>query len=348
VNLEPLVAVYRSGQIESLHLGAVAVVDATGRLRAHAGDPDFVTYLRSAAKPIQALSLVESGAADGFGFEARQLAVVCGSHSGSDVHAEQVRAMLTRIGLDEFALRCGAHRPIDKSTAARLEAAGAGPTPARHNCSGKHTGMLAQAVHRGLSTADYLDPDHPVQETIVGNLMQMTSAPRDAIGIGVDGCSAPTFALPLQSAAFAFARLADPSALAPSRQASCRRIVAAMQAHPEMVGGEASFDTRAMRSLAGKLISKGGAEGYLGLAILPDALYPGSPALGVAMKIADGDSPRGRGPAAFGLLRELGLIADGIPPELRSFGAMPVLNIRELHIGEVLPVVKLEWDLPLR
>ncbi|MER3543741.1 MAG: hypothetical protein C4311_03825 [Chloroflexota bacterium] len=121
-----------------------------------------------------------------------------------------------------------------------------------------------------------------------------------------------------------------------------------MQNHPDMVGGEASFDTRVMRALPGRLISKGGAEGYLGLGILPDALFPGSPALGVAMKVADGDSPRARGPAAFGLLRALGLLDHEVPPEVQSFARLPVLNVRELQVGEVRPVVKLTWDLPLR
>lgn len=345
--LQPLVAVLRGGQVESLHLGAIAVVDVNGRLRAHLGDPDFVTFLRSTAKPIQALSFVESGAADAFGFEPPHLAIACGSHSGSDAHAELIRAMLARIGLDEFALRCGVHRPGDRPTAARLEAAGAWPTPPRHNCSGKHTAMLAQAVHGGWSTPDYLDPRHPVQQTILKALAEMASVDPGSIAIGVDGCSAPTFAIPLRAAAYAFARLVEPSRLSPERQAACRRIIAAMQSHPEMVGGEASFDTRVMRSLPGRLISKGGAEGYLGLGILPDALFPGSPALGVAMKVADGDSPRARGPASFGLLRELGLLDRDIPPELQSFASLPVLNLRELQVGEVRPVLRLVWDLPL-
>jgi len=345
---EPLVEVLRGGQVESYHLGAIAVVDVQGRLRAHSGDPDVVTFLRSTAKPIQALSLIESGAADAFGLEPRHIAVACGSHSGSDAHVEVVRDMLARIGLDEFALRCGAHRPIDKATAARLEAAGAWPTPLRHNCSGKHAGMLAQAVYRGLSTADYLHPQHPVQQAILHTLAGMAGVEAASIVIAVDGCSAPTFALPLRAAAYAFARLVHPVDLPPERQAACRRIVMAMQNHPDMVGGEASFDTRVMRALPGRLIAKGGAEGYLGLGLLPDALFPGSPALGVAMKVADGDSPRARGPAAFGLLRALGLLDHEVPPEVQSFARLPVFNVRELHVGEVRPVVKLTWDLPLR
>lgn len=345
---QPLVEVLRGNQVESYHLGAIAVVDREGHLRAHVGDPDVVTFLRSTAKPIQALSLIESGAADAFGFEPRHIAIACGSHSGSDVHVEVVRDMLARIGLDEFALRCGAHRPGDKLTAARLEAAGAWPTPLRHNCSGKHAGMLAQAVHRGLTTADYLHPQHPVQQTILHNLAEMAGINAASIVIAVDGCSAPTFALPLRAAAYAFARLVDPVDLPPERQAACRHIVMAMQSHPEMVGGEASFDTRVMRALPGRLISKGGAEGYLGLGLLPDALFPGSPALGVAMKVADGDSPRARGPASFGLLVGLGLLDGQVPPEVQSFASLPVLNVRELHVGEVRPVLKLTWDLPLR
>lgn len=346
MRLEPLVEAIRGGQVESIHVGAIAVVDVSGRLRAHVGDPDLVTFLRSTAKPIQALALVESGAADAFEFGPREIAITCGSHSGSDTHAEVVRTMLARIGLDETALRCGVHRPGDKLTALRLEAAGVGPTPARHNCSGKHTGMLAQAIHRQLSIADYLDPRHPVQQTILRNIAEMTGLDQVAIAVAVDGCSAPTFAVPLRAAALAFARLVDPVELSPERQAACRRIVKAMQTHPDMVGGEASFDTRVMQALPGRLISKGGAEGYLGLGILPDTLFPGSPALGVAMKIADGDSARARGPASVGLLRQLGLLQDSIPPDLLPFATLPVLNNRETCVGEVRSVLELKWDLP--
>jgi len=348
MTFEPLVEVTRGDRVESVHLGAVAVVDAAGRLRAHVGDPDLVTFLRSTAKPLQALSLVESGAADAFEFGPCEIAIACGSHSGSDAHADVVRAMLARIGLDEFALRCGAHRPGDRPTALRLEAAGVGYTPARHNCSGKHTGMLAQAVYLSLPTAGYLDPRHRVQQAILHNVAAMAGLDASAIGVAVDGCSAPTFALPLRAAALAFARLVDPAGLSPERQTACRRIVAAMQAQPDMIGGEASFDTRAMRTLPGRLISKGGAEGYLGIGVLPGALYPNSPALGVAMKVADGDSPRARGPASVALLRELGLLDGAVPDELASFASRPVLNIRELQVGEVRPALKLVWDSPLQ
>jgi L-asparaginase II len=338
--LVPLTRVTRGGIVESLHLGAVAVVDAHGRLAASAGDPDWVAYLRSTAKPLQALPLLECGAADAFGFGDCEIAIACGSHSGSDAHAARVRAMLARAGLDEGALRCGTHLPGDRAARAQLRATDGAPAPAQHNCSGKHSGMLAGAVHRGATTADYLDPQHPVQQAILAALCEMGGLVREQVAVAVDGCSAPTFAISLRHTALAFARLMDPRGLPEARQAACRRIVAAMQACPVMVAGEGELDTVVMQALPGKVIIKGGAEGYCGIGIAPGARGADSPALGVAFKIVDGNGERARGPATVEILRQLGLFAE-VPETLRAFHSAPVRNFREILVGEIQPAVRL-------
>lgn len=346
-----------------MHLGAIAVVDAGGRLVASAGSPDLVTYLRSTCKPIQALPLVESGAADAFGYSEAELAIACGSHSGSDLHAATVRGILARIGLDESALGCGTHTPGDRAARRQLQKTGAKPAPAQHNCSGKHTGMLAGAVHRGATTADYLDPAHPVQQAILAALCDMTGLAREDVILATDGCSAPTFAIPLRSLAMAFARLMDPSGLPAARQAACRRIVHAMQAAPVMVAGENELDTVVMQTLGDKVISKGGAEGYAGMGIAPGALGPGSPALGVAMKVIDsgtGHMPadfetdtydpctrpasatgdRARKPAEVEVLRQLGVFAE-VPAPLQRFHKACLRNFQNRLVGEVRPAFRL-------
>ncbi len=331
----PLVEVTRGGRVESIHYGAVAVVDAQGRLVAHAGDPDLTTYLRSTAKPFQLLPLVESGGADRFGFGDQGLAVMAASHSGETRHVEAVQGILDKIGLGEDALQCGAHWPMSDASSRVLREAGREPTPIYNNCSGKHAGMLAQCVARGLRAHDYLDPQHPVQATIRHTLAELSGVEPDAIGIGVDGCGAPSFALPLRAAALAFARLtlAHPSEPSQPRRSAVNRIYRAMTAYPEMVAGEGRLDTILMLAARG-VLSKGGAEGYLGIAIR-------SRGLGVAFKIVDGNGQRGCGPVAIEVLRQLGVLDDAALDELREHHTCIVKNHGGLEVGEVRPVFKL-------
>ncbi len=243
-NYQPLVEVTRGPIVESIHCGAIAVVDARGRVLASAGDPEIVTYPRSTAKPIQVLPFVELGGPRHFSLNERELAILCASHSGTDDHFNVVSGIQAKIGVSERDLLCGVHDPMDKPTAIALRKRGEEPTPNRHNCSGKHTGMLAQAMLRGLPKEEYIDPRHPVQQLIIKVFGEMTDMPVEQIGIGIDGCSVPVFALPLHNMALAFARLADPSSLAPERAAACRQITHAMMAHPDMVAGPGRFEVR--------------------------------------------------------------------------------------------------------
>lgn len=343
-NYQPLVEVTRGPIVESIHCGAIAVVDARGRVLASAGDPEIVTYPRSTAKPVQVLPFVELGGPQHFNLSERELAILCASHSGTDDHYNVVSGIQAKIGVSESDLLCGVHDPMDKPTAIALRKRGEEPTPNRHNCSGKHTGMLAQAMLRGLSKEKYIDPRHPVQQLILKVFGEMTDMPVEQIGIGIDGCSAPVFALPLHNMALAFARLADPSGLAPERAAACRQITHAMMAHPDMVAGPGRFDTLAMGLLAGRMFAKGGAEGYQGIGLLPGALGAGSPALGICFKIADGDAgDRARNVVSIEILRQFGLLTqEQIGTHLADLAARPNTNWRKFVVGEIRPSFALE------
>lgn len=351
MDYQPILEVRRGSTVESVHCGAVAVADSAGRLLAWHADPAIVTFLRSSAKPFQALPLLESGAAERFGLDERQLAVICASHTGTDEHVAAVAGIQHACGVSEGDLRCGVHRPYDPPTARRLAETGELPTPNRNNCSGKHTGMLALARHLGAPLEGYLDPAHPVQQRVRAALAALCGLEPSAVAIAIDGCSAPTFAVPLHAAAAAFARLGDPTALPPARAAACRRVFEAMAAHPEMVAGPGRFDSALMRAAAGRIVSKGGAEGYHGLALAPGACGPGSPALGIALKIADGDlgrrtdAPPGQragSRAVLAVLRALGALDDQAAEALADFEAPLLTNHRGLPVGEMRACLQLQ------
>jgi len=342
----PLVEYTRGGIVESVHQGAIAVVDTQGRLVASAGDPTLVTFLRSSAKPFQTLPLIESGAAEAFGLPTREIAFTCASHLGMDMHAEAAASIQARIGASESDLLCGTHEVPDPATARRLILAGQEPTPNRHNCSGKHSGMLVQARHRDLPLADYVNPRHPIQQTILATFAEMVGLAPDQVVVGTDGCSAPNFAVPLVNAALAFARLADPSGLPPRRANALRTVFYAMTAYPEMVRGPGGFDTEVMRRRPGLLVTKGGAEGYQGMGLVPGALGAGSPALGVALKVADG-AARAVPLVALEVLRQLGLLGEADFAVLAEFGFAPreaVHNQRGLVVGEARPAFSLDFS----
>lgn len=345
---KPLVEYTRGGIVESMHAGALAVVDAQGRLIASYGDPTLVTFLRSSAKPFQTLPLIESGAAEAFALTPREIALTCASHLGLDMHAETAASIQARIGASERDLLCGTHALTDPATVRQLILAGQAPTPNRHNCSGKHSGMLVQARHRDLPLADYINPRHPVQQAILATFAEVVGLAPDQVVVGIDGCSAPNFAVPLINGALAFARLADPSRLPPRRANALRTIFYAMTAYPEMIRGPGGLDTELMRRRPGLLVAKGGAEGYQGLGIAAGALRPGSPALGVALKIADGAArEQARAVAVLEVLRQLGLFDDADFDALAEFDFGPRLklrNFRGLVVGEARPVFKLDFS----
>ena len=342
--LVPLVECTRGPIMESLHLGAIAIVTPTGELFASAGDPGLVAFLRSSSKPFQALHFIERSGDRHFGLEAREVALLCASHAGTAEHVAVVRSIQAKCGFTEANLLCGVHTPGDDATAKALLLRGEAPTPNHHNCSGKHSGMLAAAQLDGFPLEDYINPQHPLQQIILQTFAEMVGMPSEQVILGTDGCSAPVFAVPLRQAALGFARLCDPANLVPERASACRRITTAMMAHPEMIAGRGKLDTVLMQALPGKLVAKGGAEGYQALGLMPSVLYPGSPALGITFKIADGDTTgRARACLAVALLQKVGAIHEPDLPRFRPFGPAPITNWRKLEVGELRPCFQLEW-----
>jgi len=346
----PLLELSRGGIVESIHAGSIAVVDANGRLLHSYGDPQTVAFLRSSAKPFQVLPFVEHGGVKHFGLTQRELALACASHEGSAQHLETVLGMQKKIGIEETQLQCGVHMPGDAAMSVSLVQSGAQPGPNLNNCSGKHTAMLAYAKMRVLPMNTYLELEHPIQQDILTTFAAMCGIEREAIEIGVDGCSAPNFAVPLFNGALGVARLADPRGLSEARAAACREITAAMTAHSEMISGPGEFDCELMKAGAGKIVCKRGAEGYQAIGLLPGALGPDSPGIGITFKVADGDgahmshevSTRARPAVALEILRQLGALSAEQLRALSAFGpARPIVNHRGLVTGEMCPAFTL-------
>jgi L-asparaginase II len=352
VTARPLFEVTRGNIIESVHYGSIAVVDSKGKLISAYGDPKMVAFLRSSAKPFQALPFVEHGGAENFGLTPREFSILCASHEGSDLHVQTVEGIQKKVGIDESNLQCGIHMPSDADAFKSLMLNGKTPTPNRNNCSGKHSGMLAYARMCGLPLENYLDIEHPIQQDILATFAEMCLLPTKEIGLGIDGCSAPNFAVPLYNAALAFSRLCDPRELSEARASACRKITAAMTTHPEMVSGYGEFDEQLMRVGEGRIVCKRGAEGYQIVGLLPGALGHDSPGVGIALKVSDGDASRMsldlahnnrvRPAVTLEILHQLGAFSSKQEQALASFGPeRPVKNHRGIVTGQSRPVFQL-------
>ena len=327
-----LVRVTRGGLMESAHRGLIVVADASGRLVTSLGRPETVVFLRSAAKPLQALPVIESGAADRFGFTPAELAVMCGSLNGQDFQVAAVRSILDKIGLAPSALDSGVHPPSHRPTASALAKAGQAPTELHNNCAGKHAAMLALCVHFGYEVAGYVRADHPVQRLILGRVADLTDTPAARIGLGIDGCGVPVFALPLMNLALAYARLARGAAS--GEPAAMARLMAAALGHPEMIAGDERICTEAMRAGGGRFLAKTGAEGTYALA-LPERGW------GVGLWLEDGHA-RGVNPAVIETLVQLGALGPEEAKGLAAFHRAVVRNHRREEVGRVEPVFKLQ------
>ncbi len=343
-SFRPVVHATRGDLVESIHWGAIAIVDKFGKLKASFGDPELISYLRSSSKPIQALPSIELGGVEQFQLTNQEISLMCASHRGLDMHVEVLEKLQKKIGVQESDLMCGTHPASDKATAEALLLRGEQPGQNRHNCSGKHTGFLAQAALRGLTKENYIQLDHPVQTLVVKTFSEMSHVPQENIYIGIDGCSVPVFGVALRNAGWSFASLCDPSELAPQRAQACQRITTAMTTAPEMVSSPGQFDTELMRIGRGKIIVKGGAEGYQAIGLLPGACGPGSPALGIVFKIADGDATgRARSLVGIEILRQLGALDEEQFHALSAFDARPIQNWRKLTVGQLKPVFELQF-----
>jgi len=350
----PIFELTRGDTVESIHDGAVAVVDVTGKLVAWYGDPAAITFLRSSAKPFQALPFIEHGGQAYYNLTPREIALICASHSGTDEHVALAQSIQNKTGVSEADLLCGVHYPYHEATAEALRERRELPTPNRHNCSGKHTGMLAYVrmseppETSGEEVLPYIDPQHAIQKEIVQTFADMCSLPVEQVKVGIDGCSAPNFAVPLRNAALAYARLCDPETggvMPPERAAACHTIASAMMYNADMVGGPGRFDTLLMDLAQGRVLIKAGAEGYQGIGLMPGALRLGSPAMGVAIKIGDGDLRAAIRPAiVLEVLRQLGAFTHLEMQQLADFGpTFPVKNWRKVVVGEGRPQFQLQF-----
>lgn len=316
-----LVELTRGGLVESVHTGALAVSRPNGELLVAVGDLARPIFPRSAIKSMQAIPVIETGAADRYGFGGREIAISCASHSGTSAHADLSASMLARANLDVTALGCGAHDPIHELSAKELFKAGKKPSALHNNCSGKHSGMVCTCAHCGDPVQGYLGIDHPHQQRIAKVLADFCGDGFDARRYGIDGCSAPNWAIPLKPLAKAFAQIVSGDGLSATRRATCERIVAACMAHPDMVAGPGRMDTEAMGALGGRLFMKTGAEGvYCG----------GFPDLGIgfALKIDDGAKRASEAVAAGVIHRLLGTA------KWTGIALGPIKNFTDKHVGD--------------
>ena len=333
----PLAVATRGETIESVHFGSVAVVDADGRLRFACGDPSTTTFTRSTLKPFQALPFVRDGGVERFRLSPQHVALLCASHSGERRHVMAVEEILQRSGSTPDELACGAHVP------GFYEVRGELPppppySPLAHNCSGKHAGMLACCALHGWPRRDYIAFDHPLQAQIRTAVADFTGVPPHALRPGIDGCSAPNYAVPIAALAHAFARLATAGGDDPAYGRAPARVRDAMVAHPEMVSGEGRSDQTLSLAGGGDWLPKIGAEGVQAIGVR-------SRGLGIVVKVADG-SKRGLFPAVVSVLDQLGLLDDERRRRLEPMAAPTIRNYRGVATGRISPVLVLDSSGP--
>ena len=321
----------RGGVVESVHQGVVVAANTAGEIVAHAGDPETFAFYRSSAKPFQAVPVIESGAADRFGFTPAELALCCASHHAELRHQEQVRVMLGKLGLDESALQCGSPLPYDQEEMARVLTGQRAPSPLQCDCSGKHTGMLASCLALGYPIDDYLNPEHPLQRQILAIVAEVCRVQPAELALGTDGCSVPTFGASIGAFARSYAALAAPERVPEefggNHAAALDRLRAAMIAHPQNVSGKDSLVADVMEVGEGAFVCKSGAEGLFCLGV-PEA------GIGIAVRIADG-SFRAHGVVLCETLRQLGLATDAQIEAILARDNPELRNHNKIHVGDI-------------
>jgi L-asparaginase II len=329
-----LVEALRGGTVESFHRGAVAVVDADGAVHTALGDIDRPIFPRSAVKVLQALPLVESGAAERYGLSDEELALACASHGGEARHTAVAASMLAKAGVDVGALECGTHWPYHDAAIKALVAAGQQPSALNNNCSGKHSGfvclgcLMAGEQDRRAFLSGYVKPDHPVMREVTAALQAATGVDLANAPVGTDGCSIPTYAVPLRQLALAFARVATGVGLSPGHAAAAARLRRAVATAPYMVAGTGRFDSRVMARLGERVFCKVGAEGVY-CAALPTL------GLGVAVKMDDGNTARACEVVMAALIERLLPLADDEAVFMRGFSDAPIVNWNGIEVGRL-------------
>jgi L-asparaginase II len=333
MNNPVLVDVTRGDQVESRHRGALAVVDAHGSTVFSLGDIERPVFPRSAVKALQALPLVASGAAERYGLADAEIALACASHSGEPAHAETAASVLRKLGRDVGCLECGSHWPIDQKAARKLAAGGGEPSALHNNCSGKHSGFVCLACAMDVDPAGYVRPDHKVQETVRRALQEMTGARHSSENFGIDGCSIPSYPIPLRALAHGFAKFGSGVKMPADYARAAERIRAAVAANPFMVAGTGRFDTRMMTELGMRVFMKTGAEGVY-CAAFPELGY------GVALKCDDGAGRASEIIMASIIRRFLPLDA-GEATLLDEVTAPPQKNWNGIAVGHLRPTREL-------
>lgn len=324
-----LVEVLRGDRIESVHRGAVAVFDADGKSLIEIGNIDRPVFPRSAVKAIQALPLVETGAADNFGLSDSELALACASHLGEPDHVAAAKSMLAKAGLDEQALECGVHWPTSHEATIALARSGASPGQVHNNCSGKHSGFLCVCQQCGIDHRGYVAAGHGLQEIVRETMQDVTGAVHDDDNRGTDGCSIPTYSIPLRNLAMGFARMASGVGLGPARTVAAQRLMRACMENPFFVAGSKQADTRLMELAPGRVFTKGGAEGvYCGA--LPEL------GIGFAFKCDDG-AGRAAEIAATGLLARLLANDEALSAALREMSHRTLKNWNGMQVAALRP-----------
>ncbi len=332
--MEIAARIFRGPHVEAVHYAAVAVVGEHGKVTHYLGDPEMVTMMRSSIKPFQALPSITTGAVDKFGFSQKQVAILCGSHSGTNDHVETVLANLKAAGNSPENLGCGAHLPIGMQSEGKYPSHGEDKDPLRHNCSGKHSGFLALAKFLGDSPADYLKPDSRTQTAVRKALAEACEYPEKKLVPAIDGCSAPNYPMPISHLALGFRKFASGEGQTPQMREAFVRLKEAITAFPEMVSGEKRFDLNLMRSFSGNVVCKGGAESL-------QAIGFSSPKIGIAVKVLDG-SPRALAAITVEVLRQLGLIANFADvPNLKQYERPEIRNNKQTVTGHIITDFKL-------
>jgi L-asparaginase II len=332
--LEKLVAITRSGFVESLHTGYVCVVNSEREIIYSIGDPEVKIFFRSAAKPFQALPLVHYGIIDRFGISEEELAVICSSHSGEEYHRDAVAAILHKIGLDESKLDCGETTPYNTRAYHRLIESGRDLSPLYNCCSGKHAGMLAACQYFGYPASGYTEREHPVQKLILATMAELLGCAPENITTGIDGCSIPTFIISVKDGAYLYSLLAGDSNRPGKYSDSLGRIRTAMQNHPEMINGHREFCTELIARTAGRVIGKVGAEGVYGAGVAGKGV-------GAVVKLTDGNE-RGLYPTVVSLLYQVGAIDEREISTLSDWATPPIKTHKGRVIGHGCAVFNLQ------
>ncbi len=320
-----LVERYRGGVLESFHRGVICIVNDRKEVIFSVGDTDQICFPRSALKFIQAIPVIESGAADHFGFTPQEIAILCGSHNGEKEHIAVVQSILNKIGLDKTSLKCGPQYPTLTEDKNALIKADIAPEDIHNNCSGKHSGFLALCVFKGYDIDSYLDSTHPIHQEILQLVSDFHDYPVEKIATGLDGCSAPIFSLPVYNQAIAYMKLVNPVMFSPARQKAINRLTDAVTAYPNMIAGKNRYCTELMAEAKGSLIGKTGADGVYSLGIKGRSY-------GICIKIDDGLM----GPQyaiAQKVVEQLNILESESLKKLESYIEHPIINWNKLDTG---------------